>query len=102
MKMKRRGSRKGVKRGPYKKRKPRRYPGPHKTTTKAGKREYQRYYMRERKRVELGISPNRFGVRGPKPKRILAKQVIQPSNILPYSPYLRAVRELKKQSRRKK
>lgn len=66
-----RGSKRGVKRGPYKKRKPRRYHTSHKTTTKQGKREYQRSLMRHK----LGVVPSRFGIRGPKPKRVLFKDL---------------------------
>lgn len=69
--MGKRGSKRGVKRGPYKKSKPRRYHTSRKTTTKEGKTEYQRLLMRDR----LGIAPNRFGVRGRKPKRITLKDM---------------------------
>lgn len=69
--MGKRGSKQGVKRGPYKKRKPRRYHTSRKTTTREGKREYQRSLMR----VKLGISPSRFGVRGRKPKVVTLKDI---------------------------
>jgi len=59
-----RGSKPGVKRGPYQKHKPRKYPTLQKTTTPEGKKEYQRYYMRDK----LDISPNRFWKIGRKPK----------------------------------
>jgi len=60
-----------VKRGPYKKSKPRRYHTSRKTTTKEGKTEYQRLLMRDR----LGIVPSRFGVLGRKPKRVTVKDL---------------------------
>jgi len=60
-----------VKRGPYKKRKPRRYHTSRKTTTKEGKTEYQKLLMRDR----LGIVPSRFGVRGRKPKIVTLKDI---------------------------
>ena len=44
-----------------------------KTTTRNGKREYQRNLMR----VRLGISKDRFGILGRKPKRILLKSFLQ-------------------------
>lgn len=69
--MGKRGSKQGVKRGPYKKRKPRRYPTKRKTSTPEGKREYQKLLMRDR----LSIVPSRFGVRGRKPKRITLKDM---------------------------
>lgn len=69
--MGRRGSKRGVKRGPYKKHKVRRYPTRRKTTTKEGKKEYQRWYMR----VKLAIPPSRFGVLGRKPKAITLKDL---------------------------
>jgi len=40
-----------------------------KTTTAEGKRDYMRRYMRDK----LGVDPNRYGKRGPKPIRYLAK-----------------------------
>lgn len=63
------------KRGSYKKHKPRRYPTRHKTTTPQGKKEYQRNYMRDYMRRILGVSPDRFGKRGPKPKVIYVKDL---------------------------
>lgn len=69
--MKKRGSKRGVKRGPYKKSKRRRYPSHQKTTTHEGKREYQKLLMRHK----LGISPSRFGVHGRKPKIVILKDL---------------------------
>jgi len=72
--MKKRGSKKGVKRGPYKKHKARLFPTKLKTTTPQGKKDYQRPYMRDYMRRKLGIAPNRFGKRGPKPKVVHLKE----------------------------
>lgn len=59
------------KRGSYKKHKRRKYLSTFKTTTTEGKRQYQRNLMR----VKLDIDPLRHWKRGPKPKRVLLKDV---------------------------
>lgn len=63
-----RGSKLGVKRGPYKKHKPRKYHTQQKTTTLEGKKEYQRLYMRAYMRIKNKVHPSRFWVKGRKPK----------------------------------
>lgn len=73
--MRKRGSKPGAKRGPYKKHKPRLVSTSEKTTTKAGKKEYQRKYMKKYMRKKRGVKPDRFGKRGRKPKRTLLKDI---------------------------
>ena len=51
----------------------RKYPTKHKTTTKKGKTEYQKHLMRDR----LGISKERFGKIGRKPKRFLLRDFVK-------------------------
>jgi len=59
------------KRGPYKKKKPRRYPSRRKTTDPVGKREYQRNLMRAKR----GTPPSRFFNPGrPRKLELLAKK----------------------------
>lgn len=69
--MGKRGTKPGSKRGSYLRHSDRLFNFIGKTTTREGKREYQRLLMRKRR----GTSPERYGKRGRKPKRTLLKEM---------------------------